>query len=308
MAKWRNRLLLIGMESVYGTAPALVGADALLCKEIDISPLEVELYDRELITGYFGNTEKVLISQMSKVTVTVEYAASGTAGTPPKWGPLMRAAGNSQTIVPTTSVEYLPISSAPESAAMMFYADGVRHTLRGSRGEWGLAGEVDGVPLLSFEYIALYTPATATANPTATYTAQAKPLVMNSANTPTVDVHGFAACMESFSLNMANDVTFRHLAGCSERVELNDRKPSGSIKIEAPTLAAKDYFAAVSAQDLGAIDWTHGTTAGNILTLSQPSCNLGTPAYSNSNGTIMLELPFMPNPVSGNDEYSLLLT
>jgi len=210
--------------------------------------------------------------------------------------------------VPTTSVEYLPIDSEHESVGIQFFADGARHNLRGSRGEWGLAGEVDGVPLLTFDFQCLYTQVVDAPNPTATYTAQAKPLVMNSRNTPDVSVHGFAACMEAFSLSMSNEVVFRQLAGCTEKVEINDRKPAGTIRIERPSIAAKNYFDAVSAQTLGEIAWTHGTVAGNILTLTQPSCNLGTPSYNNSNGTIMIELPYMPNPVTRNDEYSLLLT
>ena len=57
MAKWRNRLLLIEMESSYGVDPVATGADALTVSELDVSPLELELLDRELITGSLGNTQ-----------------------------------------------------------------------------------------------------------------------------------------------------------------------------------------------------------------------------------------------------------
>ena len=115
MALWRNRLLLSAIETTYGTSPAMTGADAILLKELDVSPLEVELQDRELITGYFGNTEKYLGSRMSMAKFSVELQGSGTAGTPPKYGEILRACGFSETIVPATSVEYLPISTAQES-------------------------------------------------------------------------------------------------------------------------------------------------------------------------------------------------
>ena len=66
----------------------MTGPIAIVVPEIDIVPLEVELKDRELITGYYGNTEKVLSMRMSKVTISVEYANSGTRAISPKWGPL----------------------------------------------------------------------------------------------------------------------------------------------------------------------------------------------------------------------------
>ena len=228
MAKWRTRLLLITPEVTYGTAPSMTGTDALVVPEIDIVPLEVELKDRELITGYYGNTEKVLSMRMSKATISVEYANSGTRATPPKWGPLLRACGWAETITAATSVEYNLVSGNEESVAMAFYADGVKHILRGSRGTPSLNMEAGEIPKWSFEFTALYTTTTAEANPTATYTGQGKPFAFNSENTTPVSIHGFAACLESFSLDMANDVVFRQLAGCTQRVEITDRKPTGT--------------------------------------------------------------------------------
>jgi hypothetical protein len=306
--KWRNRLLLLKPESTYGTAPSMTGADAILCPEIDVTPLEVELKDRELIVGYYGNTEKVLTMQMSKAVVTVELAGSGSPGVAPKWGPLHRACSYAQTIVASTSVRYDPVSSAQESVAMQFWADGIQHTLRGAQGTWSLSGDVGEIPKLKYEMMALYTTAVDGTRPSGTFTSQAKPKAFNSRNTPNVSIHGFAACLESLSLDIANEVIFRQLAGCSELVQINDRKPSGSLKIEAPSLAAKDYFAAVEAQDLGEVNVTHGTEAGNIIEIIQPSCNLGSIGYSESNGILMLDMTYMPNPDSGNDEVSLLLT
>ena len=45
-------------------SPSMTGADTIVVPEIDIVPLEVELKDRELITGYYSNTEKVLSMRM----------------------------------------------------------------------------------------------------------------------------------------------------------------------------------------------------------------------------------------------------
>lgn len=303
MAKWRNRLLLVDIESTYGTPPTIDGTDALLVSEIDVTPLEVELIDRELITGYFGNTEKVVGAKTSKATFSVELAGSGTAGTAPKYGRVLRACGFDETIVTDTSVVYDLLSVGQESCAIRFHAEGTLHVLRGARGTFSLDMTTGAIPKLSFELTCLYTAASSLTFPTATYTNQAKPLAVNSTNTATVSIHGYAACLEALTLDLANEVPFRQLAGCAENVQITDRKPSGTIKIEAPVLATKDYFASVAAQTLGAIEVEH-----DVCALAMPSCNLGTIAYSNSDGIIMLDIPFMPNPVSRNDEISLTFT
>jgi hypothetical protein len=318
MAKWRNRLLLGVIENEYGTAPAMTGADAIQVSEIDVTPLEVELRDRELVTGVFGNTEKVVGMQMSRASFAVEVAGSGEAGTPPKWGIYHRACGFDQDItVPVPpdpgpevlgSVAYAPVSTGHESAACVFFADGIRHVLRGMRGTWRLAMEAGEIPKWSYEFTCLHTEEVAEANPLANFAAQAKPVAFNSGNSFPVSVHGFAACLENLSLDLNNEVIFRQLAGCSEQVLINDRKPAGSLQIDRPTLAQKNYFAALRDQTLDVISVQHGQTAGSSVTINMPSCNLGAVAYADSSGSMMLGMDYMPNPTgAGNNEISIIV-
>jgi hypothetical protein len=119
--------------------------------------------------------------------------------------------------------------------------------------------------------------------------------------------------MESFNLSLNNENPFRQLAGCTQQVLVTDRAPAGELVIEAPLAGSgtgeKDFFALVSAQTLGAIGWQHGQAAGNIVTFNAPTCNLDSPSYSDSDGVMMLNLPFMPVPTgAGNDEFTLVLT
>jgi hypothetical protein len=303
MAKWRNRLLLIDMEGTYGTAPSLDGTDALLVSEIDVTPLEVELVDRELITGYFGNTEKVVGARMSRATFSVELAGSGAAGTAPKYGKVLRACGFDETIIATTSVTYDPISDGHESVAIAFHAEGTLHVMRGARGTLSFDCATGAIPKINFELTCLYTAASSATFPTATFTDQKKPLAFNSQNTTNVSIFGYAACLEGFTLDLANEVVFRQNAGCSENVQITERKPSGTIKIEAPVRSVKDYFANIAAQTLGEVEFTHGD-----CDIILPSCNLGTAAYSDSDGILMLDIPIMPNPIDGNDEMQFVFT
>jgi hypothetical protein len=303
MARWRNRILLVDIEGTYGTAASMTGADALKLSELDVTPLEIELIDRELITGSFGNTEKVRGAKMSRANFGVELAGSGAATTAPRFGRLLRACGFAQNI--TTDVAYTPVSSTFEAVTLAFYADGILHTIRGARGTFTISLTAKQIPKINFEMTGLYTAASAQTNVTATFGQQANPLVVSAANTTPVSVHGYAACIESLELNLANEVVHRDLAGCTEKVEITDRKPEGTVVIERPTFAQKNYFAALDDQTLGVVSFQHGQAAGNTVVVNMPSVNLGGATYSESEGVLMLNVPFMPNPVSGNDEITL---
>lgn len=309
----RKRLLLAKAEQTYGTSAAPTGADAMLVSNLEISPLEVELLDRELIQPYFGNREKVVGQRMVSVTFDVEIAGSGVAGTAPKWGRILKACGFAEAIVSATSVTYAPVSGSISSVTLDFNADGNKHLVTGCRGTATLNLNTGEIPKISFEMMGIYNAVTKTSQLTPTFDDQADPVVVNSTNTTGVSAFGFNACLESFSLALNNETPFRQLAGCSQQVLITDREPSGEISIEAPLVGSgsgeKDFFAAVSAQTLGAIGWQHGQTAGNIVTFNAPTCNLDSPSYADSDGVIMLNLPFMPVPTSaGNDEFTLVLT
>lgn len=309
MALTRKRLLLAKIEGTYGTDSTPAGTDVVLVSNMSIQPLQLELKDRELILGYLGNTEMVVGQRLVGITFDVEIAGSGTAGTAPKWSALMQACGFSETIVASTSVTYAPISSAFKGVTLYYFADGVRHKVTGCRGTWSMALEVGEIPKISFEFTGIYNAPTDETQPALTFSNQADPVVVNSSNTTPLQVHGYAACMSSFSLSLANETPFRQLAGCTQQVMITDRKPEGEAVIEAPTIAQKNYFTAASSQTTGQFSWTHGTTGGNIVTFTAPTCNLGSPEYEDSDGIIMLKLPFMPQPTAaGNDEFTLALT
>jgi hypothetical protein len=309
MALTRNRLLLAKAESTYGTSSAPAGTDALLVSNLEVSPLELSRVDRELIRGYLGASSLIVGQRHVAVNFDVELAGSGTAGTAPRWGPIFKACGFGENIVTSTSVAYSPVSTGFSSVTLDFNADGTKHLVTGARGTASFALSVGEIPKISFQMLGIYNAATATAQSSPTFTNQAAPVVVNSANTTPVSVHSYAACLESFSLDLGNETPFRQLAGCSQQVMITQRSAAGEISIEAPALGSKDYFSIASAQTASTISWTHGQTAGNIVAFSAPNCSFDSPAYADSDGVQMLTLPFTAIPgSSGNDEFTLTLT
>jgi hypothetical protein len=313
MALTRKRLLLAATEGTYGTSAAPAGTDALLVSNLEVSPLQVDLLDRELITPYLGNSEKVVSRRMVQVNFDVELAGSGTVAVAPRWGRLLMACGFAEAITAASpgpgKVLYTPVGSSFSSVTLDFNADGTKHLVTGARGTATINLNTGEIPRISFEMMGIYNAASAASAVTPTFADQADPVVVNSANTTGVSIFSYSGCLDTFSLALNNETPFRQLAGCTQQVMITDRAPSGELSIESPALGTKDFFAAVSAQTLGAIQWQHGQTAGNIVKFAAPNCNLDSPTYGDSDGVMMLSLPFMPIPSSaGNDEFTLELT
>ena len=310
MALWRNRLALVKAESTYGTNPTPAATDALLFTELDVTPLEMELIERETIQTYFGNRQNVIGQRSVPIAATVELAGSGTAGTAPRYGPMLTASGLGETIVSATSVTYAPVSSAFDSYTMQFFIDnGSEQAITGIRGSFDMSLSTGAIPTIAFSHMGIFGAPTALSLPSPTYSNQATPLSVNADNTATVTVHGFSACMTEFSLSLGTEMVFEQKAGCTKQVRLTDRRTTGSITIELPAFATKDFIAAVNAQTEATITWVHGSSAGNIITFTADQTAFDSPTYVESDSVTHITLPFRCLPSSsGNDDFSLAFT
>ena len=305
-----QRLLLAKIESSYGTDPTPTGsANAILVRSLEITPFQSDVVERELVRGYMGNYETLHASQRVEVTFEVEMAGSGAAGTAPAYGPLLKACGNSQTIVSSTSVTYAPVSSSFDSATLYFFQDGVQQKVTGARGSFSISAEVGAIPTISFTMVGLFNAPTDVANATPTYQNQADPVLFKNGNTTSQQLFSYAGAVQSFSFDQNNQTVYRELVGGTKEVLITDRRPGGSIVIEAVTMATKNYFTAITGSATGNNTFQHGQTAGNIFTFSAPQTDLSAVTYSDSDGVQMLNFDYTATPTtSGNDEYSLALT
>lgn len=309
MALTRKRLILVKKETTYGTDSTPAGTDALLVRNLDITPIEADLVSRDLIRPYLGNSPSLLANSRVSITFQVELAGSGTAGTAPRFGSILQACGMSETIVASTSVTYAPVSASFSSATIYFNNDGIRHIMTGCRGTFTMSAEVGQIPTIDFTMVGVYNAPTDTALPAVTYTAQAAPLVFKQGNTSAFQFFSYAGCLQSVSFDMANSTVYRELVGCTKEIIITDRKPAGTVMIEAPALATKDYFAISQGETTGNLTFLHGTTAGNRVTLTAAQCDIVNPTYADQDGVQMLSIPFVAVPTSaGNDEVSIAFT
>src|SRR5690242_2663263 len=109
----KKYVVLAKIEVTQFTDPIPTGsANAILVKNLKLTPLKVSNEDRNVYRPYYGNSEQIPVMEEVSVEFDVEIAGSGTAGDAPKYGPLLRACAMAEVVTVGTDVVYNPISSA----------------------------------------------------------------------------------------------------------------------------------------------------------------------------------------------------
>ena len=382
----RKRLILAKTEATYGTDSSPGGADAILVRNLEITPMQSDVVGRDLVRPYLGASEQLLANTRVQCTFSVELAGSGTAGTAPRFDSVLKACGLASTVVTpavtgtatagssnsitlaagasstndfykgqilrvtagsgagtvalitgyvgstkvatvrplsgsitysNTSVYsidahvvYTPVSSTFSSATIYYNIDGVLHKLTGCRGTFSLNPQVGQIPSIDFTMTGIYNAPTDTAAPAVTYADQATPQIFKAGNSGAFTLLGYSGCLQSVAMDLGVTTVYRELVNCTKQVLLTDRASTGSVVIEAPTIAEKDYFtAALSDGTLGNLLFQHGQTAGNIVDFASTRVDIGDVSYSDQDGIHMLNIPYTCVPsTSGNDEFSLVYT
>ena len=251
------------------------------------------------ITSGTGSGSLGVITDYNGTTKVATVKASTAAFTPDGTSAYSIAA----------NVAYQPVSTGFGSATIYFNNDGVLHKITGARGTFTLNTTVGQIPTIDFQMTGIYNAPTDTAAPATTYSNQATPVIFKAGNTSAFSILDYSACLQSVSLNLANETVYRELVGCTKEVLITNRAPAGECMIEAPTIAQKDFFTIANNDTTGALTLLHGTTAGNRVTLVAPKVDISNPSYADQDGIQMLNIPYVAIPTTaGNDEIKLTFT
>lgn len=94
----KKRVILVKLEPIYATDSSPAPADAVLCSNLDITPLEGSSVERDFIRPYFGASGSIRVENFVSLSFDTEIAGSGAAGTPPEWGTLLKSSNFTETI------------------------------------------------------------------------------------------------------------------------------------------------------------------------------------------------------------------
>lgn len=304
---WDQKIIVFDLESTYGTDATPDGADAVLSMNGALEPMlgtDVPLeYDRP----YMGADPTLAAELHAKVTFEVALQGSGTAGTPPAFGKLMRACATSEVISAGTSVTYAPVTDGHESGTMYFTIGNTLHALLGARGRFKLPVMAEKVPKLVFEFLGLWVQPTEDTRPTVDTSAWKDPVLATTSNTSfTIDGDAFA--LRQCELDTGNAVEPRFLIG-ENSMRITGKSEAFTCTVQAVPVTTFDPYAAALNSEKLPIVLTHGTQAGLTAALSIPAGQMQrVQGLENVQNITEWPLRFVPQYVNGNDQWTLTFT
>lgn len=312
----RKTAILAKIETTYGVDATPVGTtDAILISNQQINPLNAQNVDRALIRSYLGGAEQLVGTTFVDVSFDVELQSSGTAGTAPAWGPLLRACGMAEAISAGARVEYTPISDTFESATLYYYDDGVLHKLLGARGSFKLGMGIGNRPLISFKFIGIDGGVTAAANPAQTLTAWKTPAVITDPNTGdllfgcTYATGALSAgtAYPSKGIDIDSGITVNHIPLLGgESVDLTARNVTGKVSLDLTAAQEVTFMTSVKANTVQSLGLQHGSVAGSKIIVFSPAVQMINPKKEDQNGRRLIGFDTRHVPSAGNDELRIV--
>ncbi len=295
-------------EGTEGSAETLAGADALLVMNPSFRP-SIEMGPRDNYSASLSRWASVPGKRSGVVEFDVELKGSGTAGTAPALGKLLKACGFGETVAASTSVTYKPASSAIGSMTLALYWNGVIEKIWGARGDVSLRLE-DGKPgMLHFVFTGADFSVTDGAMLTSgvAYESTVPPAFLNAA----FQVDSYAALVGALEFRMGNKVALRPDANASsghKSAVITAREPVLTLDPEFVTVATYDFFGKLRSGNLGALTATLGATAGNICTITAPKVQYTNATPGDKDGILSLGVDCLLTRNAGDDELSIVFT
>lgn len=315
---YREKLVIAALESTYGTDATPAGTNAVQTQNLTPRYYEGDTVAEETDRSIVGGYPQVVTAPFAGGNCNVYIKGSGGAGVAPNADSFLRMAGFDPTITASTSVIYNLVAPADmESGSVYFYRSTQYQRVLGARANMELDITSGQLPRYTFDYTGLYLRPVTQSIVTPTYNGLEATLPVNNTTT-TLTLGGVEFPMYSLQLNLNNQIARTNIAGL-ESVDITDREVTGTLRLRAPAIATKDFFADVeshvdgaSTQALFLIVSDDGTTSttnsgtatdGKVFELSLPQTQLTSIGEEDVDGVTVysFELSCVPT-ASGNDE------
>lgn len=314
--KIRNTAILAKIETTIGTDALPTGAaDALLVSN-PTCDYTYNNVDRDNIRSFLGASEQLAGTRYVTLGFDVEVSGSGTAGTAPAWGKLLRACAMAETLTALMRAEYNPITSGFEALTIYYYDDGVVHRAVGCMGNMEMMLEESGIPKFKFSFTGIDGGVVVQANPVQTLTAWRAPLVITNGNTGNIKLGATYAdgaltggtdfCSRGLTLNLGNDAKFNSMLGPCTGVDIYDRQATGSLQLDLDATAEVAAYTAVAANTLTSVGLVHGVADGARVLVFAPAVQRINPKHTDYEGRILISFDLRLTPLVGNDELRIV--
>lgn len=308
-----RQLLLAKKETVYGTDATAAAVDTILAEEVSYKLTGQRVKPNPAKPGV-GPVASHVYGEHVELTFKVPLAASGTAGTAPAWGKLMKACGWGESIVAVTSVTYALVANPKggDSLTIVWRDDRRLHKVLGFRGRVGLELNAGSRPMLVFTGRGLHqdvATAAALAHADATWTGwnDARPVAQGTTTMTVNAVSGLG--IRQLSFDQSDNVRFIDVPE-QENVDLvGERAFTGRCRITTPLPSALNLETLWKAGSRQTGTLIHESTAGKIVTVNT-RFQVVEPSYSRDNGDDVVDfgMELVPSAYNTDDDLSIVLT
>lgn len=311
-----RQLLLIKQEVTYNLDPVAAAVDTVLAEDVQYRMTGQRVTPNPAKPGV-GPVADHTYGEVAEVTFKVPLAGSGTAGTAPKWGKLMKASGWGEALVALTSVTYSLLADplTDSTSVTLTWRDGNRrvHTVTGARGKVDFELSAGQRPMLVFMFRGLHhdvtTAAGVLAHADANFTGwnDAKPVASGTTTFAYAGVSGLG--LRELSFQQSDNVKFVDLPEQENVRHLGERVFTGAKKITCPLPSALNLETKWKAGTVDTWSMVHGATAGNIATINGRS-QLIDPTYERTDGDDVAgaNLKLVPSSLTTDNDLALVLT
>lgn len=313
MISKKNALVAAKIETTYGTAATLVAENAMFVSDFTHNMIEGNVVERNNITGRHGGQGSIRVEQYATLDASCELAGSGTAGTAPRWADLMKACGMAEVVTAGTSVAYSPISSGFQSATLgAYYKDNAgsvqRALITGARGAFTMDLSAGAIPKIDFKFQGLFNDLASTTALSGDFSGIPLPRGVNDAYTPVCTLLGESIEADKVSMDAGINIKYSNLIN-KESVDYIGRMGKLSFSFRVDTVAqVQAWVQRAKDNSQGAFTITHGTTAGNIVTLSVPNVQIKTVGNSFNDDQLFLSVEADIVPLTDNGDFTITLS
>lgn len=302
-------LLLKLNPGAYGSAQALVGADAIAVFDVNYSQEFTKEQLQEAL-GFPGSPFEKITGGFQQISFKayVRGAADAQADTPVPYANLLRLAGHSETIA-VDSVTYAPVTQNFEHGTLWYYIggnNGVLHKMVGVRMSAKFVSKVGGLDYWEFTAMGLdVDPEAAGALPTVDWSGLSVPMHTAANTVKTMTLFGAAVGMSTLTITPGNTFSHMHVTN-QEEIAFESRNGSVDISIVEPDPTVANYWLKAKRGDQGDLVYQRGkdTDAGNIVLWTIANLQLSSATRRKEAGKLYLDLKLNIKPLTKNSDYT----
>lgn len=310
-----RQLITLKIETAYGEDSTPLAANTLWVEDFNMTPGGQRVASKVSKPGV-GPTPSQTYGQHRVVTFKFPLNGSGVAGTAPKWAPIPKICGWSETIVAVTSVAYgLRVDPENADSATMYVRDGNlrSHKVMGLRGRLSFDLSAGARLMGIFNGIGLFVPMTEAVAPLAHADANFAGWLDTKPVSSTTTQFTFAGVSDlgirQLNVEQSDNVMFEDLPGQLSVELLGERKFTGRTSFTSPKPSVLNVEQKWVDSTVETFSMVHGATAGKILTVNGRA-QMVEPTFKRERGkdVVDLGLEIVPSTLTTDDDLALILT